>query len=131
MTAKTTAKKNQGLQPIIGSNPILDNPLNPVYDVEGIIRDANQTGHDANQIGKKVSTAANDVGKVINTGAKGASAVGSAVTFLTSGENWIRLLEVIAGVVLVVMGLRTLSGHNTTPVSVTTGAARAAAKVAR
>lgn len=121
------AKRNGGLQPIIGSNPILDNPLNPVYDVEGIIRDANQTGKDANQIGKKVGGAANTVGQVINAGSQGASAVGSAATFLTSGRNWIRLLEVIAGAILVVMGLHQMTGIGNGAI----GAAKTAAKVAR
>lgn len=57
--------------------------------------------------------------------------IGSIATFITSGKNWLRMGEVLAGVILIVMGLRTLAGHDTTPVSVTTGAAKAAARGVR
>ena len=50
---------------------------------------------------------------------------------LTTKGGLLRVVEVIGGLILLVMGLRTLSGNTTTPISVTTGAARTAAKVAR
>lgn len=69
------------------------------------------------------NTGLTGIGDVTNT-------VGHTLGFLTSGKNWIRLGEVVAGVILIVMGLRTLAGHDTTPISVTTGAAKGATKAA-
>lgn len=66
-----------------------------------------------------------------NTALTGASdvtnSVGKALGFLTSGRNWIRLLEVIAGAILVVMGLHQLTGIGNGAI----GAAKTAARVAR
>lgn len=88
---------------LFGSNPIIDNPLNPVYDTEQAI-------HSASYTGKQVNKTANQVSNTVNTITKGASAVGNITKFVTNGQNWIRLLEVIAGVVLIVMGLHQLAG---------------------
>jgi hypothetical protein len=52
------------------------------------------------------------------------------VDLVTSGQFWLRVLEVLAGVALLVMGLMSLSGRTTTPVSVAKGAARNASKAA-
>ena len=52
------------------------------------------------------------------------SSVGSIATLLTSGQFWLRLGEAIAGVILLVMGLRSLSGTTTSPMSVARSVAR-------
>lgn len=103
---------------LFGSNPIIDNPLNPVYDVE-------QAGHAINYTGQQASDIANTVGGVLSGASSAASAVGSLTTFLTNGQNWIRLLEVLAGVILVVMGLHQLTGAGGTVVNVAKKAATA------
>jgi hypothetical protein len=72
--------------------------------------------------GAATATATNAVSQAAKALA-GASVLG----FLSSGQNWIRLLEVIAGVILVVMGLHQLTGAGNTVV----GVAKTAAKVAR
>jgi soluble lytic murein transglycosylase-like protein len=67
----------------------------------------------------------------IAKGAAGAaSSVGDLVGMVTSGAFWLRVLEVLAGVALLAMGLMSLSGRTTTPVSVAKGAAKNASKAA-
>jgi hypothetical protein len=65
---------------------------------------------------------------------KGIEQVGQALAdiakLVTSGKFWLRVLEVIAGVALLIMGLMSLSGRTTTPVTVAKGAARNASKAA-
>jgi hypothetical protein len=56
--------------------------------------------------------------------------VGDLIGMLTSAAFWLRVLEVIAGAALIAMGLRTLGGTTTTPVTVARGAARTASKAA-
>lgn len=64
-------------------------------------------------------------------------AVGSAVSatesiaqLITSGSFWLRILEGIAAVVLLVLGLRALSGGDGNPVTLVTGAAKKGAQAA-
>jgi hypothetical protein len=59
-----------------------------------------------------------------------ASQVGDLIGMVTSAAFWIRVLEVIAGAALIAMGLRTLSGTTTTPITMAKGAARNASKAA-
>jgi Asp/Glu/hydantoin racemase len=80
--------------------------------------------------GSNLAGPAAAVAGAVNTVTGAASTVGDLVGMLTSAQFWIRVLEVIAGAVLVAMGLRTLSGNTTTPVSVAKGAARNASKAA-
>jgi membrane-bound lytic murein transglycosylase B len=56
--------------------------------------------------------------------------VGDLIGMVTSAAFWLRVLEVIAGAALIAMGLRTLSGTTTTPITVAQGAARAGKKAA-
>lgn len=56
-------------------------------------------------------------------------ALGSAIEFLTSASNWKRIGQVLLGGVLILMGLRTLSGHTVTPATVVTAPAKATKKV--
>jgi len=60
----------------------------------------------------------------------GLDAIGNFFNKLTNPEVWLRALEVIAGVILLAMGLMSLSGRTTTPVTVVQGAARAGRKAA-
>jgi hypothetical protein len=55
------------------------------------------------------------------------SAIGAIAGFLTNPTNWLRIGEVVLGAALILMGLRSLTGSTTTPVSV----AKTAMKVAR
>lgn len=64
------------------------------------------------------------VGSGVNVNIPGLSGVESIAALLTSGAFWLRVLEVIAGVMLVAMGLRSLSGTTTTPLTVARGVAR-------
>jgi soluble lytic murein transglycosylase-like protein len=57
-------------------------------------------------------------------------ALADIAKLVTSGAFWLRALEVIAGVALLIMGLMSLSGRTTTPVTVAKGAARNASKAA-
>jgi hypothetical protein len=72
-------------------------------------------------------------------GAGAASGLGAAAQFasltaladvLLNHDLWLRVLEVIGGVALLIMGLMSLSGRTTTPVTVAKGAARNASKAA-
>lgn len=47
-----------------------------------------------------------------------AGSLGELVSFLTDPTNWLRIGEVIVGIILVAMGLRSLTGSTTTPLSV-------------
>ena len=58
------------------------------------------------------------------------SSIGDFFGKITSGAFWLRVLEVLAGVALLAMGLMSLSGRTTTPVTVAKGAARNATKAA-
>jgi hypothetical protein len=69
------------------------------------------------------STAAGAVTGVIDT----ATSVADFLGKLADPKLWLRILEVIGGVILLAMGLFTLSGRTTTPVSVAKGAAMKAA----
>lgn len=69
-------------------------------------------------------TAASGAASGLSTLAKGA-ALGGITAFLTSGQNWLRLGEVLAGALLLLFGLLTLSGGGAS------GAAKSAAKAAR
>ena len=75
------------------------------------------------------------LGQTVHTFEAVGSGIGSIATFVTSGENWIRMGEVIAGVILVVMGLRTLAGGGpsvsatTSTVAKKVGPVRVAAKL--
>jgi hypothetical protein len=65
--------------------------------------------------------------------AASAAGLGGVATFfenLTKAQTWVRVGEVIAGIVLIVMGLMSLSGRTTTPVTVVRGAARTGKKAA-
>lgn len=59
------------------------------------------------------------VKNVLNT----ASSLGNIVTFITSPANWMRLGEILFGVILLLMGLRTLAGLQS-PVAVVSRTAR-------
>lgn len=59
-----------------------------------------------------------------------AGALSSIANLITSGSFWLRLGEAIAGVILLAMALRTLSGKDTTPITVAQGAAKKAAGAA-
>ena len=65
---------------------------------------------------------------------KGIDQVGQSLAdiakLVTSGKFWLRVLEVAAGVALLIMGLMSLSGRTTTPVTVVQGAARTGKKAA-
>jgi hypothetical protein len=68
---------------------------------------------------------------------KGIDQVGQALSDMAeilkeaaSGKLWLRLLEVLAGVALLAMGLMSLSGRTTTPITVVQGAARTGKKAA-
>lgn len=63
-----------------------------------------------------VSGAASTIGDI-------GSAVGSIASLLTSTAFWLRLGEAIAGIILVAMGLRTLSGNTTGPTTIVKAAA--------
>lgn len=97
-------------QNLIGSNPILDNPLNPVWDVEQAGHSAANTYMQGKKIVNTVSNIGNTAGNVANTASAAASGLGSVATFLTSAQNWVRIGEVIAGLILLVMGLHQLAG---------------------
>ena len=70
------------------------------------------------------------VAGAVSTVTGAASTVGDLIGMVTSGAFWLRVLEVIAGVALLIMGLMSLSGRTTTPVTVAKGAARNASKAA-
>lgn len=69
-----------------------------------------------------VKNAVDAVSSAANTAGDVGSAVGSIASLLTSAQFWIRLGEAIAGVILIAMGLRSLTGSTTTPVTVVKGA---------
>lgn len=86
-------------------------------------------------VGDAASGAAGEAGTgAAAEGAAGEAAAGTAATaltgtaalaaLLTSGSFWLRVGEAIAGVVLIVMGLMSLSGRNATPVTVAAAAAK-------
>lgn len=70
------------------------------------------------------STAAN-AANAASTAAKALAGV-SVLGFLSSGQNWIRLLEVIAGLILIVMGLHQLTGAGSGVATVAKAAGKAA-----
>lgn len=57
------------------------------------------------------------------------SGIVNIAELLTSSAFWIRLGEAIAGIILIAMGLRSLTGSTTTPVSVAASAAKVAKHV--
>ena len=73
-----------------------------------------------------VTSAAGAVSGAVGT----LSSVGDLIGMVTSGAFWLRVLEVLAGVALLAMGLMSLSGRTTTPVSVAKAAGRNASKAA-
>ena len=110
------------------------NPVNVFYNdnptVKGAVHDATGGAQAfAHPLGTKKNPS--PLGSTVHHAENIGSGIGSIATFVTSGENWIRIGEVIAGVILIVMGLRTLAGHDTTPLSAATGTVKTAAKVAR
>jgi lysozyme-like protein len=58
----------------------------------------------------------------------GLEAIGNFFNKLTDPQLWLRVLEVLAGVALLIMGLMSLSGRTTTPVTVARTAGRTARK---
>jgi hypothetical protein len=71
------------------------------------------------------NAAANGASNLLKPIAQGL-AWAQGLAFLTSGQNWIRLLEVIAGTVLIVMGLHQLTGVGGGAVTVAKTAGKAA-----
>jgi hypothetical protein len=70
-----------------------------------------------------VSGAADSVGSAAGTLGSAANSLGSVVGFLTSPTNWLRIGEVIVGVLLILMGLRSLSGNSVSPSDLAAAAA--------
>jgi len=69
-------------------------------------------------IGSTGFTSATPVGQVAETAGSVAGALGQIAALLTSSDFWIRLGEAIAGIILLAMGLRSLTGSTTTPLTV-------------
>lgn len=103
------------------------NPLDVFYNDNPTVKGL---GHDvaggAQAISHPLGTKKNPspLGSTVNTVKSVASGVGDVTTFLTSTENWIRIGEVIAGLILLVMGLKTLSGNQTSVIGTAARAAR-------
>lgn len=76
-------------------------------------------------IGNVASAPINAASSVVSGVSGAASGVSSIANFLTNATNWLRIAEVIAGVILVAMGLRSLTGNTTSPVTLATSAAKA------
>lgn len=66
----------------------------------------------------------------VKFGPSGVSALSGLLSWLEDPHTWIRLAELIGGAALVLMGLRSLTGSTTTPVSVIQSGAKTAATVA-
>lgn len=80
-------------------------------------------------IGATGFTSSNPFGQTAQAAGTTAGALGQIASLLTSSAFWIRLGEAIAGVILIAMGLRSLTGSSTTPVSVAASAAKVAKHV--
>jgi Transglycosylase SLT domain len=61
--------------------------------------------------------------QAVNSAGDVASSAASVVGFLTSPTNWLRIGEVIIGVLLILMGLRSLSGNSVSPSDLAAAAA--------
>lgn len=68
------------------------------------------------------------VTSAVNAVGSGLSAVGRIADLVTSASFWLRLGEALLGVILLAMGLRSLTGNTTSPASVVTAAAKAVPK---
>lgn len=79
-------------------------------------------------IGGPAGAAVNAASSAANTVGSVASGVGSIASLLTSVDFWKRLGEALLGVILLAMGLRSLTGNTTSPASVVTAAAKAVPK---
>lgn len=77
----------------------------------------------ANAIGAPFNAAGAVVGDAIGT-------TGQLIGLITSLQFWIRVGECIAGLILLVLGLRSLAGNDDNPIRAIGGAARRAGEVA-
>jgi hypothetical protein len=109
-SATSMANSNSGLMKAIGTAALSLTGKTP----PGI------TGSSSNP-GQAVSNAAGAVSSAV-------SSASSIADLVTSGSFWLRVLEGVAGVVLLILGLRALSGGDGNPVTVTTNAAKKAGK---
>jgi Lysozyme like domain len=75
------------------------------------------------KIAELPGNAANAIGSAAGTVGSAANSLGSVVGFLTSPTNWLRIGEVIVGVLLILMGLRSLSGNSVSPSDLAAAAA--------
>lgn len=75
------------------------------------LQDAGGSVHGTNPISTTVASAANAVGDT-------ASAVGRIADLVTSSSFWIRFGEAIAGILLLLLGLRALTGGEGNPIKV-------------
>lgn len=86
-----------------------------------------QTG--IGDIAGAVSGAANSVGSAVSSAASVGTTIAGAFSWLTTPANWLRILEVAGGAVLIYMALKALTGVDT-PTGGATRIVKAATKVA-
>jgi hypothetical protein len=77
-----------------------------------------------------LNSGAGAVGSAANAVAGAVTSTATIADLLTSGSFWLRVLEGVGGVVLLVLGLRALSGGDGNPITVATNAAGKAGKAA-
>lgn len=83
---------------IIGKNPLIDNPLDPWWDIQGAV---NSGASSVNAAGKLV----NSVGSVVNTVSSGVSDTFSVTNFLSQGSSWKAIGLILAGAIMLILAI--------------------------
>jgi hypothetical protein len=97
VTLPLTSGTNKGTT-IIGSNPFIDNPLNPFWDAEGAANEGTQTAKQGAGIISTVSNTANAVSTGVQT-------TFSVTNFLSQGSSWKAIGLILAGAIMLILAV--------------------------